>query len=145
MTVGERIGNIAKEKGINLHKLSSLAVVPYNTIYSIVKRKSNRVDMDVLPQIATALGVRLFELLPEDIARLYKAGIEFGYNGSQFENKLYSRYFESIGYSGSRAEQKIISAFSSLNEEGQQKALERVEELTEIPKYQIEKAPSEDG
>ena len=31
---------------------------------------------------------------------------------------------------------ELIDAFDSLNEEGQQKAVERVEELTEIPKYQ---------
>ena len=31
--------------------------------------------------------------------------------------------------------QALIAAFSQLNPEGQQKAVERVEELTEIPKY----------
>lgn len=145
MTVGERIGSIAKDKGINLHKLSSLAVVPYNTIYSIVKRKSNRIDMNVLPQIATALGVDLLDLLPDDMAKLYRAGVEFGYDGSQHEIKSISRYFESIGYSWTKPEEKIISAFSSLNADGQKKAIERVEELTEIPKYQREEDPPQDN
>lgn len=34
-----------------------------------------------------------------------------------------------------------ITALCKLNEEGQQKAVERIEELAEIPKYQKEKAP----
>lgn len=34
--------------------------------------------------------------------------------------------------------QRILSAFDQLNDEGQGKAVERVEELTEIPKYQKE-------
>ena len=38
--------------------------------------------------------------------------------------------------------QHLLTAFSQLNEEGQAKAVERVEELTEIPKYQ--KKPPQD-
>lgn len=37
--------------------------------------------------------------------------------------------------SHSPMKQRILSAFDQLNDEGQCKALERVEELTEIPKY----------
>lgn len=38
--------------------------------------------------------------------------------------------------------ENLLSAFDRLNEAGQQKAVERVEELTEIPKYQ--KKPGEE-
>ena len=38
----------------------------------------------------------------------------------------------------------IDAALDLLNESGQQKAVERVEELTEIPKYQKEKTPSQE-
>ena len=37
----------------------------------------------------------------------------------------------------------LIPLLNKLNDDGQCKAVERVEELTEIPKYQKEKAPSE--
>lgn len=37
----------------------------------------------------------------------------------------------------------LNAAFSKLNPSGQQKAVERVEELTEIPKYQCQETPSE--
>ena len=39
--------------------------------------------------------------------------------------------------------QRLLTAFDQLNDEGQQKAVERVEELTEIPKYQKEKPPQD--
>nr|DAU79732.1 MAG TPA: helix-turn-helix domain protein [Bacteriophage sp.] len=37
----------------------------------------------------------------------------------------------------SAREYNLLTAFDKLNEQGQEKAIERVEELTEIPKYQI--------
>ena len=39
----------------------------------------------------------------------------------------------------SEDEEKLFLAFNKLNEAGQKKAIERVEELTEIPKYQKKK------
>jgi len=42
---------------------------------------------------------------------------------------------------GSRNKALLNEAFDKLNEKGQQKALERVEELTEIPRYQKDKTP----
>ena len=38
---------------------------------------------------------------------------------------------------------RLALAFSWLNETGQQKAVERVEELTEIPKYQKKDEPEQ--
>jgi len=49
--------------------------------------------------------------------------------------------FDPIYYSDKRnRESKMISAFNKLNYKGQQKAVERVEELTEIPRYQYKNA-----
>lgn len=36
---------------------------------------------------------------------------------------------------------RMIQSFQKLNDEGQQKAAERVEELTEIPRYQAQERP----
>ena len=48
-------------------------------------------------------------------------------------------YWESVLFTGYLAD--IAVAFEKLNDEGQQKAVERVEELTEIPKYRREETP----
>lgn len=63
MTVGERIGIYAQEKNINLHKLSKNAGVSYNTLYSIVRRKSDKIDADILAKVAKALEIPVFDLL----------------------------------------------------------------------------------
>ena len=59
------------------------------------------------------------------------------------------RFKEAQDWKESSDRGKLNAAFDQLNAAGQQKAVERVEELTEIPKYQREKpqdapiAPSE--
>lgn len=55
--------------------------------------------------------------------------------GKDASDETYSKIAENIErHHGSKA--KLNAAFDRLNEEGQKKAVERVEELTEIPKYQ---------
>ena len=51
---------------------------------------------------------------------------------------------EDLGYQGytfSKLERDLIWAFSDLNESGQQEAVKRVEELTEIPRYRRQEPP----
>ncbi len=62
MTTGERIEQLAKMRGMSLHKLATLAGVSYNTVYSAAKRKSNRIDMNTLERIASVLGVSVSDL-----------------------------------------------------------------------------------
>lgn len=63
MSIGERIGLFASEKGINLRQLALKAGISYNTLYSIVKRKSSRVDYEAMQKIADALEISLSELV----------------------------------------------------------------------------------
>ena len=42
-------------------------------------------------------------------------------------------------------QEKLMEYFSLLNQDGQEKAVERVEELTEIPKYQKDPPPEDSG
>lgn len=72
---------------------------------------------------------KIASLLRIDPVELEKhLGSELGADGNSHAD-------DAISSSGGR----LLAAFSQLNDEGQQKAVERVEELTEIPKYQ--KAP----
>lgn len=97
MQTGEIIGNLAKEKGINLRQLSIKADVPYNTLYAIVKRKSSRVDVETLLKIAKALDVHLRDLADnswlEEIDRQYPtAGEEYA------RYKAVNKYLEEMGF-----------------------------------------------
>ena len=62
MTTGQRIGEYAKKQGMNLHQLAINSGVSYNTVYSIVKRKSDKVDSEIVSKIAAALSVSAYEL-----------------------------------------------------------------------------------
>ena len=70
MTTGERIGQLAEERGISLHKLATLAGVSYNTVYSAVKRKSDRLDKKTVENIATVLEVPPSDILGYEIRDL---------------------------------------------------------------------------
>lgn len=47
-----------------------------------------------------------------------------------------TQQYTDLGYSFSDAEKSLVSSFGRLNNEGQAVAVDRVEELAEIPKYQ---------
>ena len=50
-------------------------------------------------------------------------------------NMTLGEFLWSINDNSTPAKQRLLTAFDQLNDEGQSKAVERVEELTEIPKY----------
>lgn len=126
MTTGERIEQLAKERGMSLHKLATLAGVSYNTVYSAAKRKSNRIDMNTLERLASVLQVSVAELYWGEYAH------EFTQKAMR-EAEAYERELEEYYLPGYT--KGLVAAFCKLNEEGQRKAIERVEELTQIAKY----------
>lgn len=85
MSIGEKIGELSLAEGMNLRQLAIKADVPYNTVYALVKRSSNRVEWETLEKIAAALGVsaqalRGYVEMPEvsDVARLSVSVSEIG-------------------------------------------------------------------
>lgn len=66
MGVGFRIREVAKERKINFKELAKKAGVSYNTLYSIIKRDSDRVDTGTLSKVALALDVPLEKLATGD-------------------------------------------------------------------------------
>ncbi len=130
MGVGTKIKELIKERKITIKQLAELTDIPVNTLYSIIKRDSERVRADTVQILADKLGVTPTYLI--------------GFDDQIFKPEQYSH--EELAeikagawaaYKGT-AEQSLLSAFGKLNDEGQSKAVERVEELTEIPKYKKE-------
>lgn len=127
MTTGERIGHLAEEKGISLRKLSEKACIPYTTLYSIVRRNSDKISLKTLGKIADALDVSITNVLGDATTSMIFQSVE-----------LLDRLEKTVPdmFMGERLTARIEQAFSALNEAGQEVACERVEELAEIPKYQ---------
>lgn len=57
MGIGSKLTKLMKEQDTNANELASKAGVPPTTIYSLIRRDSNRVDIDSLIKIVRALGV----------------------------------------------------------------------------------------
>lgn len=56
MSIGEKIEYKAKEKGMSLRKVAIESGMSYNSLYSFVKNKRNRIDPTTLSKIAKVLG-----------------------------------------------------------------------------------------
>lgn len=70
MGIGSKLTKLMKEQNTNANELASMANVPATTIYSLIKRDSNRVDIDSLIKIARALGVTAEYFCNEDVQNL---------------------------------------------------------------------------
>ncbi len=127
ITTGERIGIVAKNKGVNLHKLADLAGIPYNTLYSIVKRKSERVSLTMVVNIAQTLNINFYEILGDEDRMIFDLGM-------CFERESTAEVFNTIS---TEYEKTMISDFRWLNDEGQKVAAEYVHVMAQMEKYRL--------
>lgn len=63
MGIGKRLEIIMKERGINANELANRIGVTSSTIYSMIKRDSNRVDIDLVYKIAHAFNMTVDDFL----------------------------------------------------------------------------------
>lgn len=113
-TSGENIRALRKLCGLTQEELANKSGI---STMSIRRYESNLRDpnIETLRRISKALNAELY-LLSGDI----EDNMDVWFKNQNSET----------------LEEKLALYFDKLNEEGQQKAIERVEELTEIPKYQ---------
>lgn len=131
-TPGETIKRAREKKGMTQEELARAL----NTTKSAISRyeKDKR-------QPRSSVAEKIAEILNLELVEVY-----FGCTSAEFQDRIkkeeqdYWEEMDSIYLPGLTKD--LVSAFSLLNEEGQQKAVERVEELTEIPKYK--KDPPQD-
>ena len=123
MKTGEIIRTIRKEQGLSQIELAQKAGIAVNSVrlYESGKREPK---IGSLRRIAQALGVDVYALADFDTASLLLEG--------SMNAKL-----ERL----SPKEKALIIAFDQLNDAGQDKVIERAEELLELPKYK--NAPSD--
>lgn len=117
MNIGERIKEIRKVRKMTQKQLAEAAEVAVGTIqqYELGKRQPR---LEQLRKIALALDATVSDFVGGD----YWASL------SEPEQKT--------AFSSNPNKELLNMLFDQLNDEGQTKAVERVEELTEIPKYQ---------
>lgn len=117
MTIGESIREARLKKGWTQKQLGDKCNMADSAIRRYESDRGNP-TIETLKRIAAALEVDPFSLMDFDMAT------------AALEARINDRT------------KCILTAFDQLNDEGQSKAVERVEELTEIPKYK--KDPPQD-
>lgn len=136
MTTGDLIRSARKKANLTQAELAQKLGIPFQSI-SQWERNIRKPKLVTLRRIAAELNCPITDLLTTDDKSIVKLGFDTGYKIGGDEWIDYLKKW--LGYSFSGTEQEIVFLLAQLNAEGQKKAIERVEELTEIPKYQ--KAP----
>jgi len=138
MTTGQRIQRARKKAGLSQRQLGEKLGLSASMIGQWENDLRNP-KVETLQRIADALLIPFEELLDETS---YVAGIYHGAEMETWQRNTILELWKQEGYSGSAREVSLIDAFSQLNDTGQQEAIKRVEELTEIPRYHAENAPA---
>lgn len=116
MTTGELIKAARKKAGLTQAQLAEKLGISYVGV-SQWENDLRNPKLDTLQRIAAALGVPVQDLISDWEA-------------------VDKEEFKRVFIYGEGIKDRIDAALDRLNDEGQEKAAERVEELTEIPKYQ---------
>ena len=126
MTTCERVDAILQKRGISRRKLAIMAHLPPSSLQSALSRNRS-LSLDMLIPIS--------EVLEVSVEYLY-----FGYERDEVPPEEYIRDGERglLEPGKETTYRKIMSGINCLNEVGQKKVLERIEELLELPKYQSE-------
>lgn len=120
MTTGELIKAARKKAGMTQAQLAEKLGISYVGV-SQWENDLRNPKLDTLQRIAAALGVPVQDLISDWEA-------------------VDKEEFKRVFIYGEGIKDRIDAALDRLNDEGQEKAAERVEELTEIPKYQRQKS-----
>lgn len=115
MTIGERIRSARKESGLTQAQLAKLCGVATITIRQYESNK-RQPKLDQLARIAQAMGLYASDII-----------------GDEWDSVDMKGSFGDASNEPMRA--RLIAVFDRLNDDGQEIAVQRVEELTEIPRY----------
>lgn len=124
MTTGERLKLRRKEIGFSAEKVADQLGVSPATIYRYEKGDIEKVPVDSLAELA-----KILQTTPA-----YLMGWESQADQAEL-NDILAQIQASEEKEQSRIA-KMIQDFKKLNDDGKAKAIERVHELTEIPRYQ---------
>lgn len=131
MQIGEAIRSARRAAGLTQRAAAAKLQIPVST-YSNYENGHRTPKTDTLERIAAAFGISVDEILrrESDLVGWHDDRLFAWF----FENRFRKEIEDNEDFKSELVTDLLI-AFLSLNDAGRQKALERVEELTEVPKY----------
>ncbi len=133
MGIGIKIKNILEQKGMTIKELSEKTGISINTLYGITKRDSKNVSQDTIKKIAQALEVNSLELL--DIEKIIALAEKAKDSGDIDSAEMLLNIGEHVYRKQYNSKSRLLIAFDFLNETGQEKAIQYVEDLSKISEY----------
>lgn len=112
MGFGKKLQEKMDGKGIKQIDLVNAVGIPKTTLSSMLSRDNTKVDIDVFLKICKVL-----DCSPED-----------------FSEEIISAH-EELPVPLRSDEKQLLNLYNSMNEEGKEKALERLEEMTALDRY----------
>lgn len=103
MGIGARLLEIMKKKNINTNELANMIGVPPTTLYSMIKRDSNRVDIDLIIKIAHALNMTADEFLSGEAPEA-PATLAAHFEGESFTDEEMAEIESFVSYVKSKRE-----------------------------------------
>lgn len=154
-----KIRELRKAAGLTQEQLSARLNVKRATL---ARYEAGTIDPPTsqLQAIASALGVSVGRLLGQETERIIIPGrlkiVEiddpesgfFRYDIEAADDEALNYGYQILGRAGASVQTHspqalVLAAMEKLNNDGQQKAVERVEELTEIPRYTAPEPPQD--
>ena len=149
MGIGERIKMVRVEKGMTQKQLGDLCGMADSAIRRYESGRGNPTQK-TLQRIADALDIHILDLLGagEHLDK-YQATARFP-NGDTMTMENVREVYNQVPAETQQEflkmlREALLDAYDRLNIRGQQKALERIQELTEIPKYQRQPEEGEES
>lgn len=128
MAIGRKLKQILDERNITIKEFAQQIDVPPTTLYSFIKRDSENPKIDLMKRISHALNIDINNLADTDELAIIDI----------------KEHPEKWGIDKDKpGKDRIEHALKKLNSTGKEKAAERVEELTEIPRYTNPDEPRE--
>ncbi len=168
MSIGESIRNLRRKAGFTQKQLAEKVGVNEVTIRSYEAEKYNP-KMNTLAKLCVALDCKITDLIDEDSQKYYRMFdyteedekrlkeeaarkapkfTAYDENGNEIKDGKPPKFTDSsmskeeaIAEAEAEELERLQTAYKRLNRKGKTKAVERVEELTEIPRYIKEDPP----
>lgn len=150
---GNRLRNTRIERNMTQLELAEAANVAVNSI-RLYESGSHGPSIRNLDKIANALGVSVEYLITDHSQQPPFAGYAGNNNKLATPNSDLSAIMDKVAdmlnaadgqHPAGESINALLQDYSALNATGQQKALERVHELTEVPRYRLEDSDQAPG
>ena len=149
MAIGMNLEIALRDMEMTVAELSRKSGVSTNTLYSIIRRDSKKVDATILKKICDASGIPVYDLLSDVMSE--EDFPLYDYLDAETDEERENTKSRVLDYLKNKDPalrtyiieslktdemfMNISSAYSSLNFLGKKEAHKRVQELTEIPRY----------